>query len=64
MALTHRYTLVCEDIRQENTGKWIVIGLYTHNIACPQLPFRLPSLSFLFLLRWRRGLRGPTSIPD
>jgi hypothetical protein len=48
MALMHRYTLICEDIRQENNGKWIVIGLYTHNIATPQLPFSMPGLAFLF----------------
>jgi hypothetical protein len=46
MALEHRYTLVCEDIRQENTGKWIVVGIYTPNIASTQLPFQLPSLAF------------------
>lgn len=46
MALQHKYTLVCEDLRQENTGKWLVIGLYTPNIATTQLPFQLTSLAF------------------
>ncbi|MGD0799666.1 MAG: hypothetical protein ABR910_18285 [Acidobacteriaceae bacterium] len=50
MALEHKYTLVCEDIRQENTGKWLIIGLYTHNITTAQLPFFMPSLAFFFCL--------------
>jgi hypothetical protein len=50
MALHHKYTLICEDIRQENTGKWMVIGLYTHNISTSQLPFVLPSLAFFLCL--------------
>jgi len=29
MAIQQRYTLVCDDIRVENTGKLFVIGLYT-----------------------------------
>jgi len=47
MQLTPKYTLVCDDIRQENTGKFIVIGLYMGNITVPHVPFVLPSLAFL-----------------
>jgi len=50
MALQHRYTLVCEDIRQENTGKWIITGLYPGSITTSQLPFLLPTLAFFLCL--------------
>ena len=48
MPLTHKYTLVCDEVRQENNGKLIVIGLYTDKMAVPQIPFQLPALSFLY----------------
>ena len=48
MPFTHKYTLVCDEVRQENNGKLIVIGLYTDKIAVPQMPFQLPALSFLY----------------
>jgi hypothetical protein len=47
MAITLKYTLVCDDVRQENNGKLLIIGLYTPNIAAFQIPMALPSLSFL-----------------
>ena len=46
MAITHKYTLMCDDIRQETTGKFIVIGIYMGNLAVPHVPFTLPSLAF------------------
>ena len=46
MAITHKYTLLCDDIRQENNGKFIILGLYTPDIIVPAVPFALPSLGF------------------
>jgi hypothetical protein len=46
MAITHKYTLICDDIRQENTGKFILIGLYMGSINVQHVPFALPSLAF------------------
>jgi hypothetical protein len=46
MAINHKYTLVCDDIRQENNGKFILIGLYMGNITVPHVPFVLPSIAF------------------
>ena len=46
MPLTHRYTLLCDDVRQEKSGKWLIIGLYTPDIAVPSVPFAMPVLSF------------------
>ena len=50
MAITHKYTIVCEQIRKEDNGKLILLGVYTPNIAIPQLPFVLPSLTFFTCL--------------
>ena len=47
MSITPKYTLVCDDIRQETSGKFIVVGLYMGNITIPHVPFVLPSLAFL-----------------
>ncbi|HTW64893.1 MAG TPA: hypothetical protein VME17_09775 [Bryobacteraceae bacterium] len=46
MAITNKYTLICDDVRQENNGKSILIGLYMGTITVPHVPFVLPSLSF------------------
>ena len=46
MALTHKYTLVCDEVRQENNGKFIILGLYTPSMSIPQIPFTIPSLTF------------------
>jgi hypothetical protein len=50
MAITHKYTLVCDDVRQEINGKFIVIGLYTPNMAVSQIPFVLPFLTFFMFI--------------
>ena len=47
MAIRHKYTLICDDIRQENNGKLILIGLYQRDIVVPHVPVILPSLAFL-----------------
>ena len=46
MALELKYTIMCDDVRQENTGKLILIGMYMGNITVTQLPFLLPTLAF------------------
>ena len=33
MSITHKYTLLCDEFRQENNGKFFIIGLYTPDIA-------------------------------
>jgi len=46
MALRHKYTLICDEVRIENNGKLLVIGMYGPRIAVPQIPCVLPSLTF------------------
>ncbi|NOZ22405.1 MAG: hypothetical protein GXP25_15095 [Planctomycetes bacterium] len=43
--------IVCDEVRQENTGKLLVIGMYLDNVGVPRTPFMLPVLSFL--CKWR-----------
>jgi len=37
---------MCDDVRQENNGKLMLIGVYTPNIAITQLPYTAQSLAF------------------
>lgn len=50
MALTHRYTLLCDEVRQENNGKFIILGLYTPHMTVPQIPFPVPAVTFFICL--------------
>jgi hypothetical protein len=50
MALTYKYTLLCDDIRQEINGKYLILGLYTPDVVVPAVPTVLPSLSFLVVV--------------
>lgn len=54
MAITHKYTLMCDDVRQENNGKFIVVGLYTPNMSVPQIPFTVPFLTFFMFVETDR----------
>lgn len=46
MPITARYVLVCDDVRREDNGKIIILGLYLPDMAVPQLPTILPTLTF------------------
>lgn len=50
MALSHKYTLLCDEVRQENTGKFIILGLYTPDIVVPAVPLVLQAMTFFNLL--------------
>jgi hypothetical protein len=50
---------VCDEVRREDNGKLIIIGLYTPNILIPQLPFTFPSLSFFQVFDSDRSGRFP-----
>ncbi len=47
MALIHKYTLVCDEIRREDNGKLIILGLYTPGIVLSGFPLQLSRLTFL-----------------
>lgn len=42
----HKFTLLCDDIRQEVGGKVSIIGLYDHHIVVPHVPYILPKICF------------------
>jgi hypothetical protein len=44
--ISHKYTLICDEVRQEINGKYIILGLYTPDIVIFQIPTTLPSLTF------------------
>src|SRR5882724_6271041 len=47
MPITQKFSIVCDEVRQENNGKFFVIGMYTPDMALPQLPYVVPTLTFL-----------------
>jgi hypothetical protein len=49
-----KYTIICDEVRQENNGKFIIIGVYLGTITIPQIPFMLPSLTFFQTLEGDR----------
>lgn len=46
MPITQKHSIVCDDVRQENNGKFFIIGMYTPDMAVPQIPIVLPSITF------------------
>ena len=50
MASNYTYvsTLICDDCRKEDTGKYIAIGIYPGSIVTPQLPLLMPILAIRF----------------
>ena len=48
--IKEKYTIICDEVRQENNGKFIILGVYMGTITIPQIPFVLPSLTFFQLL--------------
>jgi len=57
MALTNKYTLICDDVRQENTGKLIVIGIYAGVVGVPQIPATFPT-GLTFFQGWESDRPG------
>ena len=50
MAITAKYVLLCDEVRVENNGKLMLLGVYTPDMSVPQLPFVVPSLTFFVAL--------------
>ena len=56
MPFTLTATLVCDDVRVENNGKLLLLGVYTPNIVLPGIPAQLPTLALFHL--WRADTAG------
>lgn len=46
MSFSLRATLICDDVRREDNGKLLFVGVYTPDIAVSQLPASLPLSAF------------------
>lgn len=44
--LAIKHTIICDEVRKEDNGKRIIIGVYTNSILVPEFPFTLPTLTF------------------
>ena len=51
MDLAIKHMIVCDEVRREDNGKRIIIGVYTNTILVPEFPFVLPSLTFFSFAR-------------
>jgi hypothetical protein len=45
-----KYVLVCDEVRREDNGKFIILGLYTPDLLVPQIPFVTPAITFFLCL--------------
>jgi hypothetical protein len=50
MPITQKFSIVCDEVRQENTGKFIILGMYTPDVGVGQIPYVAPVLTFLLWL--------------
>lgn len=57
--ITVDHVLICEDIRREDNGKQIVIGLFAGDIKVSRLPV---DLRLAFLVRGKSSKKGPNNI--
>lgn len=51
----HGMTLFCDDVREEKSGKRILIGLYADNLVVPGFPIDLSHLMLVNLIRGPNG---------
>jgi hypothetical protein len=50
MAVRHQYSIICDDVRREDNGKLMILGMYVGTIVVPQLPTIMPTLTMLLFL--------------
>lgn len=49
---TCKYTILCDDVRREDNGKLIFLGVYLPDVIVTQIPLVIPQLVFFQLLEW------------
>lgn len=47
MAAKHLYSIICDDVRREDNGKLLILGMYLGTIVVPGLPTALPTFTLL-----------------
>jgi hypothetical protein len=50
MPVTQKFSLMCDEVRREDNGKFIIVGAYTPDMAITQIPFVMPILTFFVWL--------------
>jgi hypothetical protein len=50
MPILPKYIVLCDEIRQEVNGKFILLGVYMPDMTLSQLPFVIPALTFFVVL--------------
>lgn len=55
------YAIVCDDIRREDTGKLILIGVYSNDIRCIEFPVQI-SLSFAIGIHAQKPIKVKSNI--
>ena len=50
MPLRKEYVVLCDEVRQENNGKFILIGVYAPDMTVTQLPATLAFLTFFVVM--------------
>jgi len=50
--------ILCDEVRREDNGKLLILGMYLGAILVPRIPFSMPSLSFF--CKWRTHGSLPT----
>lgn len=48
--ITSKYTIICDDVRREDNGKLLFVGVYLDKMLVSQFPIELPTLCFYELL--------------
>jgi hypothetical protein len=52
MAINPKFSIMCDEVRVENNGKLMILGIYTPDMAVSQFPIVVPVLTFVF---WIEG---------
>lgn len=50
-----KYAIVCDDIRKEDSGKFIFIGVYNENIIVPSFPFNMTLAFWMSVIAHKEG---------
>jgi hypothetical protein len=48
--ITHNYTIMCDEVRREDNGKFLLVGVYLDTILFNSLPWTVPGVTFFMKL--------------
>lgn len=52
MPISCRFVMMCDEVRVENNGKFIILGVYTPDMSVSQFPATIPLLTFVMWLEY------------